>query len=95
VALKKSVEFKGQTAEYWMIGAKGWDKISESCSCRLGLYFNRQSRTQSLKNIIDAKDFRFEGDLTVAQMYEAIKAQATVDEDGNEVPGFFSDAEDV
>ena len=56
MAIKKAKDFKGQSAEYWAIVRKTWNKLEDTTSCSLALYFNRQARLASVKNILDKVD---------------------------------------
>ena len=92
MALEKVLPYKGVDAKYWMIVQKSWDKIDETSSCRLGLYFTKAAKNANIRNVLKTEEFTFPGDLSQAELYVAIQAQMIDDGNGNMVHGWFWDA---
>lgn len=114
MALNKEKTSKGITASYLQIYKQSYDKNSNKTLSRIRTYVDKSARDASVNNFIDIPELKyareFNGELTVAQAYEAWKEpimQDVLDEDGKptfeedgvtkiqEDINWFSDATDV
>jgi hypothetical protein len=114
MALQKSKTSKGITASYLQIYKQSYDKNSNKTLSRMRTYVDKSARDAGINNFIDIPEFKyvreFDGELTIAQAYEAWKKpimQDVLDEDGKstfeedgvtkiqEDTNWFSDSTDV
>lgn len=114
MALNKSKTSKGVTGAYWQIYKNDYNKDTNKTLSRMRCYVDKATRDSGINNYLDMIDFKvnrtFDGELNVAECYEAWKTpilvdvldedgQPTFEEDGvtkiQEDTNFFTDAEDV
>ena len=94
MALKKTINFKGYTPEYWAIVAATYDIINAKTRVILSLFKDEQTRRDDPKAAISNSEFLIEGiDRPRADLYAAIRQQNPEGAD-KEAPIFFADAED-
>lgn len=113
MSIIKSKTEKGVTAKYWQIYKNDYNKDANTTLSRMRCYVDKASREAGISNYLDMIDFKvnrtFDGELSVAETYEAWKEPIMVDvldEDGKptyeedgvtkiqEDTNFFTDAED-
>lgn len=74
MALIKQVNFKGASANYWVILAYGYAKTSNSTSVVVGLYVNKTKRQEDIKeNVLKQKQYTFVGEFNRNQLYNKVK----------------------
>lgn len=75
MALRKAIDFKGYTPEYWVIVRKLHDKITDTTQVVAVCYKNRIARDADIKNFIPGVEGKatFAGDLSMAECYVELK----------------------
>jgi deoxycytidine triphosphate deaminase len=110
MALKKSKEWKGTTAEYWKIISSISDFVSGNTRVILGLYVSKEARDNNANNFVEREVIQVNGiDLNRQQEYALITeskkeliSPEEKDENGNVTKeavyspemNWFADAED-
>jgi len=85
MALKKQIDFKGITADYWKILRTSEDSLTNKTEVLIGLYKDAEARDLNVNNILLREIFHISGiDTDRAQVYEKLKLLE-----------YFKEAEDI
>jgi hypothetical protein len=74
MAIKLQRECKGISAEYWKILKMEYSAVNGKTVVNLALYVSQETRNSGINNWLDSTSFIFEGSLSLAEAYVAIKA---------------------
>lgn len=75
MGLEKEINYKGFSANYWVITSKSWNKIGNKTNVTLNCFKDKATRELGLINSVGrSKSYCLSGDLTIAECYTQIKA---------------------
>lgn len=73
MALQLEKKYKGISANYWKIIISKYNAISKRTTATLALYFSKEARDADIANRLEEKEFQFDGELNIDQLYLKIK----------------------